>query len=108
VAVGKGVYNYVGGPVGRGEQSGVSVFYKEPTGAIFHTYSTYARGDETVLGTYVILDLTPKGRNETGPHHNMLDWIRHHDRYDASGYVDGTGRFIAGAKPCCHADAEPA
>jgi predicted dithiol-disulfide oxidoreductase (DUF899 family) len=36
-----------------------------------------------LLGTYVVLDLTPKGRNETGPNFNLTDWVRHHDRYSA-------------------------
>jgi len=45
--------------------------------------------------TYMYLDLTPKGRNETGPRHNLTDWVRHHDRYDAAGVVDGGGRFVA-------------
>jgi predicted dithiol-disulfide oxidoreductase (DUF899 family) len=58
------------------------VFYKDSTGDIFHTYSSYARGLDMLVGTYNYLDLTPKGRNETGPNHNMTDWIRHHDKYD--------------------------
>ena len=61
---------------------------------MFHTYSTYGRGDELVDATYMYLDLTPKGRNETGPHHNLGDWVRHHDRYDAGGFVDQRGRYI--------------
>ena len=51
-------------------------------GTIAHTYSSYARGNEPMLGTYSILDLTPKGRNETGPNHNLTDWVRLHDRYN--------------------------
>jgi hypothetical protein len=65
-----------------------------PTGNVFHTYSTYARGDEGVLTTYFYLDLTPKGRNETGPGGNLGDWVRHHDRYGAGGYVDRTGGML--------------
>jgi predicted dithiol-disulfide oxidoreductase (DUF899 family) len=42
--------------------------------------------------TYMYLDLTPKGRNETGPHFNLADWVRHHDRYGAAGFVDSRGR----------------
>ena len=64
------------------EMSGTSVFYKDEAGDIFHTYSTYARGGEIFLGTYHYLDIVPKGRNETGPNHNLTDWVRHHDRYD--------------------------
>jgi predicted dithiol-disulfide oxidoreductase (DUF899 family) len=71
------------------------VFYRNPAGEIFHTYSTFGRGDEMVDTTYMYLDLTPKGRNENGPHHNLGDWVRHHDSYDAAGFVDAGGRFVA-------------
>jgi len=47
-----------------------------------------------MLGTYNILDLMPKGRNETGPNHNLTDWVRHHDRYDGGGHVAATGRYV--------------
>ena len=73
--------------------SGISVFYKDAAGDIFHTYSSYARGSDILLGTYNYLDLTPKGRNETG-NHNLTDWVRHHDRYDDGGFVDPTGRYV--------------
>jgi predicted dithiol-disulfide oxidoreductase (DUF899 family) len=63
------------------ELPGLSVFYKDAAGDIFHTYSSYARGAEELLGTYIVLDLTPKGRNETGPNHNLMDWVRRHDEY---------------------------
>jgi predicted dithiol-disulfide oxidoreductase (DUF899 family) len=75
------------------EVSGLSVFTKDEDGDVFHTYSSYARGDEGAVGTYFYLDLTPKGRNETGPHHNLMDWVRHHDRYDHGGLVDATGLY---------------
>jgi len=58
------------------------VFYKTADGDIFHTYSTYARGGDALLGTYQWLDLTPKGRDETGPRGNLADWVKHHDRYE--------------------------
>jgi predicted dithiol-disulfide oxidoreductase (DUF899 family) len=106
VAAGKSYYNYVEAALFSEEQSGLSVFHKDSSGTIFHTYSTYGRGDEAVLGTYAILDLTPNGRNETGPRHNLTDWVRHHDRYEAAGHVDGGGRFVAGAKPCCDGEGE--
>jgi predicted dithiol-disulfide oxidoreductase (DUF899 family) len=63
------------------ELSGISVFYSDSKGDIFHTYSTYSRGDELLDGTYNYLDLTPKGRNESGPNFNLGDWVRRHDRY---------------------------
>jgi len=86
IAKGEGYYNYELRDVGIDELSGRSVFYKDATGDIFHTYSAYARGGEISLGSYGVLDMTPKGRNET-INGNMTDWVRHHDRYDdaASG-----------------------
>ena len=44
---------------------------------------------------YHYLDIVPKGRNETGPNHNLTDWVRHHDRYDSGGVVDRMGRYAA-------------
>lgn len=63
------------------ELPGISVFIKDDTGAVFHTYSAYARGDERSLGAYMFLDVTPNGRNENGPHHNLMDWVHRHDEY---------------------------
>jgi predicted dithiol-disulfide oxidoreductase (DUF899 family) len=84
LASGKVEYNYgLTDRVGE-EMPGTSVFYKDPDGQIAHTYSAYARGNEPMLGTYSILDLTPGGRNETGPNHNLTDWVRLHDRYDGT------------------------
>ena len=62
------------------ELPGISVFYKDDAGDVFHTYSTYRRGVEVMMGTYNMLDLTPKGRDEgDGP---GMEWVRHHDRYE--------------------------
>jgi hypothetical protein len=59
-----------------------------------------------LLGTYHYLDLTPKGRNESGPGHNLGDWVRHHERYNSGGFVDSTGRYHtaneADSSACCH------
>jgi predicted dithiol-disulfide oxidoreductase (DUF899 family) len=88
------VYNYERRPFECEERSGNSVFYKDETGAVFHTYSTFGRGDETLDTAYMYLDLTPKGRNETGPAFNLMDWVKHHDRYEAGG---STG-------PACHCE----
>lgn len=88
-------YNFDSRPFQIEELSGNSVFYKDASGDIFHTYSTYARGGEPFLGAYHYLDITPKGRNETGPRHDLSDWVRHHDRYDAAGYVEPTGRYVS-------------
>jgi predicted dithiol-disulfide oxidoreductase (DUF899 family) len=62
------------------EAPGVSVFARDSSGTINHTYSTYGRGLEFIMGTYHILDLTPKGRDEAGLEYGM-EWLRHHDRY---------------------------
>jgi predicted dithiol-disulfide oxidoreductase (DUF899 family) len=109
IAKGKVYYNYGVRDFQSEEMSGTSVFYKDRSGNIFHTYSTYARGDELLLGTYNILDLTPKGRNETGPNYDLTDWVRHHDRYGAGGFVDRTGRYQSQPlETSCCASNEPA
>jgi predicted dithiol-disulfide oxidoreductase (DUF899 family) len=99
-ATGKVYYNYENRDFVSEEASGISVFYKDDNGEIFHTYSTHGRGDEMVDTTYMYLDLTPKGRNETGPHYNLGDWVRHHDRYGAAGVVDAGGRFVPADSSC--------
>jgi predicted dithiol-disulfide oxidoreductase (DUF899 family) len=104
IASGKVNYNYQLCDFVSEEGSGLSVFYKNAHDEIFHTYSTYGRGDEMVDTTYMYLDLTPKGRNETGPRRNLGDWVRHHDRYDAAGFVDAGGRFVA--RPSCPCEGE--
>lgn len=95
IATGKVEYNYAVSDFVSEDLSGLSVFYKDESDDVYHTYSTYARGDEKVVSTYMYLDLTPNGRNETGPRFNLTDWVRHHDRYDAGGLVDSRGRYIA-------------
>jgi len=108
IAKGAAYYNYRIGSVPLEDLSGRSVFYKDANGDVFHTYSSYGRGGDLMLGTYNILDLMPKGRNETGPNHNLSDWVRHHDRYGAGGFVDPTGRYVAPkeSEPCCGSGAE--
>ena len=74
------------------EMPGVSVFARDAAGTVFHTYSSYGRGDESLIGAYQYLDLTPNGRNENGPNRNLTDWVRLHDRYDTiGGDADGLG-----------------
>ena len=74
-------YNYATGSFPAPEAPGVSVFHKDGDGAIYHTYSCYSRGLDTLNGTYQLLDLVPKGRDEAGLSYTM-EWLRHHDRYD--------------------------
>lgn len=102
---GKATYNYQETEVPLEDLSGFSVFYKNDKNEIFHTYSTFGRGAEEVLGSYMLLDLTPKGRNENGPNFDLTDWVRHHDRYEADGHVGSTGRWVAAEKmDCCRSN----
>jgi predicted dithiol-disulfide oxidoreductase (DUF899 family) len=73
-------YNYEMGEYMSDELPGLSVFYKDQSGEIFHTYSTYARGLDILVGTYNLLDLVPKGRDENPD--STMDWVRRHDEYD--------------------------
>ncbi len=92
VASGAKRYNF-GTRVPHGEENpGLSAFYKAPGGEVFHTYSTYGRGLEVLLGTYAVLDRVPKGRDEANLPSPMA-WVRHHDKYAPT--VDGPGS-------CCH------
>ena len=63
------------------EMPGVSVFYKDTDGSVYRTYSAYGRGVEQLVGAYNYLDMTPKGRNETGPAFDLTDWVRYNDEY---------------------------
>ena len=82
VAKGEIRYNYSSTwPYPHEELPGISVFYKNDAGEVFHTYSTYGRGVEVMMGTYNMLDLTPKGRDEDNLKFTM-EWVRHHDRYE--------------------------
>jgi predicted dithiol-disulfide oxidoreductase (DUF899 family) len=79
LAAGKVDYNY--GLVEANEElPGLSVFYKNERGEVFHTYSCYARGIDMVNGAYQLFDLVPKGRDEDGFEFSM-EWVRRHDQY---------------------------
>ena len=73
------VYNYGSADPGSCEEQGISVFFRNQAGEVFHTYSTYARGIDMVNGTYHFLDLVPRGRDE--PAAGGLSWVRRHDEY---------------------------
>ena len=79
-ASGKADYNFGATPPGE-EMPGVSAFWKDESGEVFHTYSTYGRGVEVMMHTYNLLDLTAQGRDEDGLDFTMA-WVRHHDRYE--------------------------
>jgi predicted dithiol-disulfide oxidoreductase (DUF899 family) len=85
---------------GLEDLSGDSVFFKDDTGRIFHTYSTYGRGSEEFLGVYRYLDVTPKGRSEDGPYNSLADWLRPKNMYDKGGMVEGSGRYHQAACAC--------
>lgn len=80
VATGSFYYNYDMNGFPSEEAPGISVFAKDASGAIFHTYSSYARGGEPLIVAYQFLDMVPKGRDEAGLPWPMA-WVRHHDRY---------------------------
>lgn len=109
LAKGEIYYNYGAWPHAFEEWPGVSVFYKDDAGDVFHTYSTYGRGVEVMMGAYRMLDLTPKGRNEKDVEHKM-EWVRHHDRYQSAPNAKGTpgadgsvdGLFDALQNRSCH------
>jgi len=74
-------YNYTDREFPGYEQPGISVFYKDETGSVFHTYSCYARGIDLMNTAYNYLDLTPKGRDEAELDFTMR-WLRYHDKYE--------------------------
>ena len=87
MAQGKVYYNYAISEFPREEAPGTSVFYKNSSGEVFHTYSCYARGVDIFMGTYNYLDIVPKGRDEDALDFSM-SWVRHHDRYNAGSLAD--------------------
>jgi predicted dithiol-disulfide oxidoreductase (DUF899 family) len=82
-AKGHATYNYVDIELDDDatDLPGISVFYKDESGRIFHTYSTYGRGIDLMNTAYNYLDLVPKGRDEGGG--GMGSWLRRHDEYDS-------------------------
>jgi predicted dithiol-disulfide oxidoreductase (DUF899 family) len=80
LAKGKVVYNFEEIDASRAgeELPGLSAFVKDDVGNVLHTYSSYARGPEELIGTLMILDRAPKGRNEK----TIMDWVRRHDEYE--------------------------
>jgi predicted dithiol-disulfide oxidoreductase (DUF899 family) len=98
-AWGKVPYNYVMQPFPHAEAPGVSVFYKDEAGDVFHTYSRYGRGVEVMMHAYNLLDLTPMGRDEDDV--GGMGWVRHHDRY-ASESLAATAPAVGS---CCEAQA---
>ena len=80
-------YNYTVDEFPAEEGPGLSVFAKDAAGDVFHTYSTFARGLDILVGTYNFLDFVPKGRDEDGLSFSMA-WVRHHDKYEQGYQTD--------------------
>jgi predicted dithiol-disulfide oxidoreductase (DUF899 family) len=81
VESGAAFFNYSKSDVGVTDREGVSVFCKDQSGALFHTYSSYARGIDMLNAAYHYLDLVPKGRDEDALEFTQ-SWVRFHDRYE--------------------------
>jgi len=103
IASGRALYNYQKAPEWAAELedlSGDSVFVRDQTGQIFHTYSTFGRGGEEFLEIYRILDVMPKGRDENGPYRSLADWARPRNVYGQGGSVEPNGRYHQPACAC--------
>jgi len=96
IASGKAYYNYSWQEIDSEELPGLSVFYKNENGEIFHTYSCYARGNEDLLTTYMFLDYTPKGRDEE----KDMDWVKRNDEYPNQSNEQLTRTNVVD-KDCC-------
>jgi predicted dithiol-disulfide oxidoreductase (DUF899 family) len=114
MARGKVDYNYAVEPFPSTEGPGISVFYKDAAGDVFHTYSSYGRGLDPLIGTYTILDMVPKGRDEDHLGFSM-EWVRHHDRYRTGELADANRPYwpeVASAASstassgCCQKEAQ--
>jgi len=95
-------YNFNTIPLPLEEGPGLSAFHKDEAGNVFHTYSTFARGLDILVGAYNFLDFAPKGRDEEGLAFSMA-WVKHHDKYTANDVVDTKRGYIQPAKShdCC-------
>jgi len=80
IASGTAVYNYANLDMDASDREGISVFYRDEKGTIYHTYSTYARGIDAMNTAYQYLDLAPKGRDEDHLDFTQ-EWVQYHDRY---------------------------
>jgi len=98
-------YNYEEKSFPKDEGPGASVFFKDATGDIFHTYSTYGRGLEILIGAYDLLDMAPMGRNEDELPSPMA-WVRHHDRYADESVAEAQKPHVQAARLQTTATAE--
>ncbi|TKB29026.1 MAG: DUF899 domain-containing protein, partial [Mesorhizobium sp.] len=93
IAAGDTTYNFERRARRSKDLPGTSVFYRDEKGDIFLTFVSRSRGGDPLIGAYHYLDLTPKGRNETGPYHGLMDWVRLHDEYADTPEMQDS---------CCH------
>ena len=92
-AKGEVYYNFGMTAFPQEEAPGISLFHKNDAGEVFHTYSTFGRGVEVMMGAYFMMDLAPKGRDEK-PGKGM-EWVRHHDRYEPAPVAKTVGSCCA-------------
>lgn len=101
-------YNFGTVDFPREEAPGLSVFAKDGLGSVFHTYSTFGRGLEELLGVYYFLDRVPKGRDEANVKPHPMGWVRHHDKYPQPAAAKSAQRARSAAakadSSCCHGE----
>lgn len=100
LASGEVSYNYRKGYFPAEEAPGISVFRRDAANAVFHTYSTFGRGVEAMMGAYTLMDLTPQGRDERDVFYKM-EWVRHHDRYETGHAFEPAPEQAAPVRPAC-------
>lgn len=74
------------------------MFYRDDAGQVLHTYSTFGRGVEVMIGAYALIDLTPLGRGEKGMAYGV-EWVRHHDRYEPFPDTSTAAGGCCGSRP---------
>jgi predicted dithiol-disulfide oxidoreductase (DUF899 family) len=100
LATGEVDYNYRRGFFPAEEAPGISVFCRGDAGKVFHTYSTFGRGVEVMMGAYRMMDLTPSGRDERDVFYKM-EWVRHHDRYEPGARFEPAPEAVAPPAAAC-------
>jgi predicted dithiol-disulfide oxidoreductase (DUF899 family) len=100
LATGEVAYNYRKGYFPAEEAPGISVFCMDDAGEVFHTYSTFGRGVEVMMGAYRLMDLAPQGRNERDVFYKM-EWVRHHDRYEPGQPFEPAPEKVAPPTTAC-------
>ncbi len=99
LATGQVYYNFTSQTFPSAEAPGLSVFTRDSTGQLFHTYSAYGRGVEILMGTYRMLDVVPKGRHED--HYAFpMEWVRYHDSYGTDAFADADKPYWPDTSSC--------